>query len=377
MTEHRPPKEQIQIKLVEVAPVTSVGEQKLIKAKVESASRLSHPAIVPMYDFGFADDGIPYLVAEKIDEPTIAEFLKRERLDAQTALEYSMQLAEALALAHTMGVTHGNIRASNIFVGDEDSAGNRIRLGCFGLPAQEKMGPPTMSDDVVALGKVLSQLVDGVAISPEFGTVIDFCLNRDAASRYKDGREVLENLLLVRQRKLPQPPQERPGQKLLSKPVITGAIMVAVGITALLVLAFQSSFHLAPTSNLPSSTPQAVQSAPTDQAVVRSVNQPGQIRSSAPIQSPAPLEVPPSLGHLISKDKIKNAAVLGGITAAAAYQTLDGQQKERARSAILHGAGSGIHKWQTMDSGARDSLKQKASNAAHKAIGLWHRLPNK
>jgi serine/threonine protein kinase len=231
---------QTQIRLITDAPAAlTAGQQKLIRAKAEAVTRLSHPAIVPVQEVGFNEQGAPYVVTELIDEPTLADVLKTEQLDESTVLDYAIQICEAVSAAHIGGVAHGNLTAENIYVCDVDGLGNQIRVANFGIPGTTN-GRASFQNDVEALGRLMSKALQGRRPRTEFENVILFCLEDNEDERYRDCREVLQNLLLVRQGKLPEPPKHRPGQKFVTPQVVVIGVIAAILITVGAFISLQS-----------------------------------------------------------------------------------------------------------------------------------------
>lgn len=85
--------------------------------EAQATARLSHPAIVKVFDFGTTDEGDPFLVMELLRGETLADLLDRqERLPAIAAVQAVLPIAEALALAHARGVVHRDIKPENVFL---------------------------------------------------------------------------------------------------------------------------------------------------------------------------------------------------------------------------------------------------------------------
>lgn len=99
--------------------------------EARTASLLSHPNIVGVYDFDF-DGSCAYLVMEYVDGLSLAELLSRVEGGTLTAQELSHivdRVADALTFAHENGVLHLDIKPSNILI---DHNGNP-RLCDFGM----------------------------------------------------------------------------------------------------------------------------------------------------------------------------------------------------------------------------------------------------
>src|SRR2546426_797921 len=83
--------------------------------EAKAISSLSHPHICPLYDVGH-QDGIDYLVMEHLEGETLAQRLKKGPLPPERALEYAIQIADALDTAHRRGVIHRDLKPGNIML---------------------------------------------------------------------------------------------------------------------------------------------------------------------------------------------------------------------------------------------------------------------
>ncbi len=94
---------------------------------------LSHPNIVALFDVGEMD-GLPYLVFEHVEGPTLDVALARAgRLDSAETLRVVEQTALALDFAHARGIVHRDIRPANIILATD----KRIRIADFGIARVE------------------------------------------------------------------------------------------------------------------------------------------------------------------------------------------------------------------------------------------------
>lgn len=92
------------------------------KREAETASRLKHPNIVPILDTG-EFEGRAYLAMPLIQGESLADLLKRSaRLSEIEAIDIIWQIANALDYAHLEGVTHRDVKPSNILLTKDDKA---------------------------------------------------------------------------------------------------------------------------------------------------------------------------------------------------------------------------------------------------------------
>ena len=81
-----------------------------------SASSLSHPNIVEMYDVG-EDDGQYYIVMEYVDGKTLKQLIKkRGALTLNEVIDIMLQLTDGIAHAHDSYIIHRDIKPQNIMI---------------------------------------------------------------------------------------------------------------------------------------------------------------------------------------------------------------------------------------------------------------------
>jgi hypothetical protein len=101
--------------------------------EAEAVAAISHPNVVSVYSVGALPNGVPYLVMQYVEGPSMAERLLREGpLDLVTAKQVMGQVASALEAAHRKGIIHRDIKAANILW--DDLAG-RALVTDFGIAA--------------------------------------------------------------------------------------------------------------------------------------------------------------------------------------------------------------------------------------------------
>src|SRR5579864_4300369 len=116
--------------------------------EARAVSALNHPHICHLYDIG-SQDGTAFLVMEYLDGETLAQRLTKGPLPLKQALEFGIQIAQALATAHRAGILHRDLKPQNIML----TAGG-AKLLDFGLA---KMTPtPAATAAAVASGMTTS-----------------------------------------------------------------------------------------------------------------------------------------------------------------------------------------------------------------------------
>jgi serine/threonine-protein kinase len=133
-----------------------------------AASKLDHPNIVRVLDFGQEEDGMLYIVMEFLAGRTLGALIDQDwPLKTERIAEIMMQVCVGLQLAHENGIIHRDIKPDNIImVPDKDPDGNPVEIAkvCdFGI-AQHHV--PEVSGE---LGGLLMREMDrGVAGTPEY-----------------------------------------------------------------------------------------------------------------------------------------------------------------------------------------------------------------
>ena len=83
-----------------------------------SASSLSHPNIVEMYDVG-EDNGTYYIVMEYVDGKTLKQLIKRRgALTLSECIDIMLQLTDGISHAHDAGIIHRDLKPQNILMKD-------------------------------------------------------------------------------------------------------------------------------------------------------------------------------------------------------------------------------------------------------------------
>ena len=153
---------------------------KRFEREARALAKLSHPNIVPVYDYG-EYEGAPYLVMEYIPGGVLN--LKRSTpMPWQEAVRIILPIAQARAYAHEQNIVHRDIKPSNILItgrglpllsdfgiakileSDENTTltGAGMTIGTPDYMAPEQWtGQASPKSDIYSLGVVLYELVTG------------------------------------------------------------------------------------------------------------------------------------------------------------------------------------------------------------------------
>jgi eukaryotic-like serine/threonine-protein kinase len=125
--------ERVAIKFIraEMQQVPGVLSRFAREAKAAVSIKSAHVAQV--FDVGTAEGIGPYIVMEYLEGSDLAAVLELEgRLPIRRAVHYVMQACEALAVAHSGGITHRDIKPENLFLTRQGDL-ERIKLLDFGI----------------------------------------------------------------------------------------------------------------------------------------------------------------------------------------------------------------------------------------------------
>jgi eukaryotic-like serine/threonine-protein kinase len=210
-----------------------------------NASRLNHPNVCAIYDFGETSAGLIYLAMEFIEGESLTSVIaKNGFLSAPRTASIIHQAADALAVAHDHGIVHRDLKPDNIMIAKDRDGGDVVKVVDFGIAkasssdaqkvtktglvvgTPEYMSPEQLSgqtldgrSDIYSLGLVafdcltgllpfpsdsaqetmmmrlteqprtLAEMKPDVAWPPELQTVMDKALARDRDSRYQKSAE--------------------------------------------------------------------------------------------------------------------------------------------------------------------------------------------
>jgi serine/threonine protein kinase len=119
---------------VKVLPdVYAPGDERVRRFEQEAraAGALNHPGLVTIFDVGTIG-GAPYIVMELLEGETLRDAIGDMRptpLPLRKTIDYAIQIASALAVAHEKGIIHRDLKPENLFI----TSDGRVKILDFGL----------------------------------------------------------------------------------------------------------------------------------------------------------------------------------------------------------------------------------------------------
>ncbi len=163
---------------IKVLPADLAANEERLKRfekEARSASALSHPNIVTVFDIGVTD-GVSWMAMELVDGDNLRKILAAGPLPLKKLLGIAGPMAEGLAKAHATGIVHRDLKPENVMVTRE----NIVKILDFGLakltsPTGET-GEATQSPTVSAATEAGVVLGTVGYMSPEqaLGQALDF-----------------------------------------------------------------------------------------------------------------------------------------------------------------------------------------------------------
>ena len=133
----------VALKILPPDKVTDAERRHRFAQEARAASALSHPNIVTIYDIDNAE-GVYFIAMEYVAGKTLDRLIGRRGLPLETALGYSVQIADALSRAHGASIVHRDLKPANVMVTED----GLVKILDFGLA---KLLEPAQPGDAATL----------------------------------------------------------------------------------------------------------------------------------------------------------------------------------------------------------------------------------
>jgi serine/threonine protein kinase len=170
---------QVAIKVLRPETIGDPVSKKRFLREARAASLLNHPNITTIYEID-ERHGYDFIVMEYVEGQTIKGIIQSEKSNAKHAIEYAIQIADALVEAHEHHIIHRDIKSENIMITPK----GQVKVMDFGLakiegtvtktemgmtpgtiaymsPEQTRGDPLDFRTDIWSFGVVLYEMVTG------------------------------------------------------------------------------------------------------------------------------------------------------------------------------------------------------------------------
>ena len=134
LAEHVKMGRQSAVKVMHPAMVHDAATIGRFNREAANASRIDHPNVAGIYDFGETPDGLVYLAMQYIQGQTLTEIVKANgALAPVRAAEITRQAAEGLHAAHGLGIVHRDLKPDNVMVARDGEGLDCVKVVDFGI----------------------------------------------------------------------------------------------------------------------------------------------------------------------------------------------------------------------------------------------------
>lgn len=152
---------QVAVKLLRGEHTHNETYRRRFEREARSASRIRHPNVVQILDFGEIPDGPLYIVMEYLSGIDLRELLQRDgALESDRARDLLREILQGIGAAHDAGIIHRDIKPANCFLADTPG-GPVVKVVDFGVARLEDQGAASALTGI-------SEVVGSVAyVAPE------------------------------------------------------------------------------------------------------------------------------------------------------------------------------------------------------------------
>ena len=122
------------VKVMNPGMVNDADAISRFNREAANASRINHPNVAGIYDFGETAEGLIYLAMEFIEGESLTSLVEKNgALAPLRAADIAKQAADGLAVAHDMGIVHRDLKPDNIMIAKNRDGSDCVKVVDFGI----------------------------------------------------------------------------------------------------------------------------------------------------------------------------------------------------------------------------------------------------
>ncbi|MFN0168129.1 MAG: serine/threonine-protein kinase, partial [Bryobacteraceae bacterium] len=131
----------VALKLLRPDKIADPDRRRRFVQEAKAASALNHPNIITIHDIARAEE-LDFIAMEYVQGQTLHGLIAKRGLPVGEAVKIGIQIADAVAAAHSAGIVHRDLKPANVMV----TAQGLAKVLDFGLAKLTEAAPPGESD---------------------------------------------------------------------------------------------------------------------------------------------------------------------------------------------------------------------------------------
>lgn len=124
----------VAIKMLQAQLVSDQLSVARFHQESKAASRINHPHVITIYDFGISPQGLPYIVMDYLAGDPLSDAIRENgQIGVDRTLKIAIQTCDALAHAHKQGVVHRDLKPGNIVLTTFNEDKDYVKVVDFGV----------------------------------------------------------------------------------------------------------------------------------------------------------------------------------------------------------------------------------------------------
>lgn len=139
LAEHEAIEKRIALKVLHREYSANPDVVERFKQEAISASRIKHPNVIDIFDFGQLDDGSCFIAMELLEGQDLGDALQQRGVfSPEQAVQIALQICRALQTAHARGVVHRDMKPENVFLQTTPDGEQNVKIVDFGIAQLRK-----------------------------------------------------------------------------------------------------------------------------------------------------------------------------------------------------------------------------------------------